>query len=488
MTSTDPLLAADMIIGVCGAGTMGTGIAQVAAQAGHHVVVFDTNSEMLTRARATLDATAKKLFSRGKLNAVEAEALAARVRWTNAIEDLASAGLVIEAIVEKPEVKTDLFSQLEVTLATDAVIATNTSSLSVTELAASLTHPERFLGLHFFNPAPIMKLVEVVPALATGSRYLNAATALMTSWGKVAVVAKDVPGFIVNRAARPFYGEGWRAYEEGAADAATIDYLYRELGRFRMGPLELGDLIGHDINGTAARSVFDAYFGRTRFTPSLAQQALVAGGRLGRKSGLGVYEYGESAPKPVPQFDYTAGAETTEGSAHTGIGDLFEPNNAKDFITFEGVLVGYSSGFSARAEKAHRGQPVVIFECTTDGTCTTIACAVSCDQARQAALSLAQATARNLVIVKDRPGLIVFRTWLQLLNAAADILRDQVAAADSVDQALMYGVNYPMGPFGWAKQYGFTRAVAALDNIATETGNETYRPNEVLRDLARGEG
>ena len=229
------------LIAVCGAGAMGAGIAQVAAQAGHNVVVTDTNEEALARGKASIEKGAAALLKRGKIDEREAQALCDRVSWTLDVNDLSAAHLVIEAIIENPEIKQQLFNKLENSLCDNAVIATNTSSLSVTDLAQTLKKSRRFIGLHFFNPAPVMKLVEVVSGEESDPAIVDASLSLMREWGKVAVNARDVPGFIVNRVARPYYSEGWRAYEDGATNAATIDFLYRDLAGFRMGPLELGD-------------------------------------------------------------------------------------------------------------------------------------------------------------------------------------------------------------------------------------------------------
>ncbi|VAV92746.1 3-hydroxybutyryl-CoA dehydrogenase; 3-hydroxyacyl-CoA dehydrogenase, partial [hydrothermal vent metagenome] len=349
-------------IGVCGAGAMGAGIAQVAAQAGHNVVVLDRDDAALARGRESLQKGAAALLKRGKIDAAEADALVSRVSWTLDVGALAGAGLVIEAIVEDAAIKHALYVQLESVMDSSAVLATNTSSLSVSSLAEGLARPPQFLGLHFFNPAPIMKLVEVVSGVDSDPAIAAAARALMQRWGKVAVNARDVPGFIVNRVARPFYGEGWRALEEDAGDAATLDFLYRDLAGFRMGPLELGDLIGHDINSAAAQSIFDAYDGRTRFAPSPAQARLVAAGRLGRKSGRGVYDYSDDAEKPAPNFVETdrqsapgmlaVGPDTAAlQSLLKAAGIQFEMKQHIEpgFAEIDNVVVGFCDGRSAGA-------------------------------------------------------------------------------------------------------------------------------------------
>ncbi|MCB2097389.1 MAG: 3-hydroxyacyl-CoA dehydrogenase [Parvularculaceae bacterium] len=471
------MLNKDLIVGVCGAGAMGAGIAQVAAQAGHRVIVLDQFDDALGRGRDTLAKGLAALVKRGKIAESDANEISARCEWSLDVDALSDAGLIIEAIVENSEVKRALFQQIETVVSGDAVIATNTSSLSVTALASGHKNPGRYMGLHFFNPAPVMKLVEVVSGAETDAALAASALELMKSWGKTAVMARDVPGFIVNRVARPFYSEGWRALEEGAADAATIDFLYRDLAGFRMGPFELGDLIGHDINTAAAKSVYDAYFGRTRFTPSLMQAQLVAAGRLGRKSGRGVYSY-EEKETPTPTFAASSG----------GQGDvlLLEDLLVKGWIDHHGVRIMKCDGRPAGRVAAEMKTPVAVLDFIRDPeAATAIAFAASNDKAKEAALSFAAACGKNAVALKDRAGLVVFRTLLQLANCAGDAVRDEVASPDAVDVAMMNGVNYPFGPIAWARGEGLGHVVDALDAVAEECGEAMYRPGEWLRAAAR---
>ncbi len=480
---------------MCGAGAMGAGIAQVAAQAGHDVVVLDRDDAALARGRESLQKGAAALLKRGKIDAAEADALISRVSWTLDVGALAGVGLVIEAIVEDAAIKHALYVQLESVMDDSAVLATNTSSLSVSSLAEGLTRPPQFLGLHFFNPAPIMKLVEVVSGVDSDPAIAAAARALMQRWGKVAVNARDVPGFIVNRVARPFYGEGWRALEEDAGDAATLDFLYRDLAGFRMGPLELGDLIGHDINSAAAQSIFDAYDGRTQFVPSPAQARLVAAGRLGRKSGRGVYDYGDDAEKPAPNFveadRQSAPGMLAVGPDTAGLQNLLKAAGIQiemkqhiepGFAEIDNVVAGFCDGRSAGALAAEFQKPALCLDWMRDPAATTaLAFSVSGDEARQTGLQLAAWCGKRAVELRDRPGLVVFRTLCQLANAAADAVCDEVADAEAIDRAMINGVNYPFGPMAWARDHGFARVAAALDAIAAETGDKRYSPCEIFR-------
>jgi 3-hydroxybutyryl-CoA dehydrogenase len=288
-----------MQVGVIGAGTMGSGIAQVAAQAGHSVVLLDTRKEAVDRAITGLRATMDKLVGKGKFSRADADALLGRITPATELKDLAGCGLVIEAIIEDLGVKKKVFAELEELVAADAILASNTSSLAITAIGAACTRPGRVIGLHFFNPAPILPLVEVVPGMVTSPELPAQCSELMRAWGKTPVVCKDTPGFIVNRVARPFYGESIRIYEEGIADMATIDHALKSVGGFRMGPFELMDLIGNDINFAVTTSVWKAFFHDQRYTPSLTQQRQVESGRLGRKTGQGYYAYGEGAQTPV---------------------------------------------------------------------------------------------------------------------------------------------------------------------------------------------
>ena len=293
------------IVGVVGSGAMGSGIAQVAVKAGHQVIVFDTNGDALQKAEKSVVSALRKLEEKGKIS--DAEEQIARFTFTASMEKMQRCKLVIEAIVEKLEVKKSVFQALEGIVSADCVLATNTSSLSVTSIAAACKKPERVLGLHFFNPAPIMALVEVVPAIQTDPGLVTAARQWMTDWGKSPVVAKDTPGFIVNRLARPFYGEAIRIFEEGIADMATIDWAMTELGGFKMGPFALMDFIGHDVNFVVTETVFSSFFYDPKYRPSFSQKRLMEAGWLGRKSGRGFYDYTDGVAMPEPVKDTKLG-------------------------------------------------------------------------------------------------------------------------------------------------------------------------------------
>ncbi len=299
----------DFTVGVVGSGTMGAGIAQVVATAGQNVWVLDSNPIALEKAKQNLKLVLEKLIEKGKISNEVGSAIEGRIHWTGAIADFKDCNLVIEAIVENIEVKRGLFKQLESIVSKDCLLASNTSSLSITGIAGGCLHPERVIGLHFFNPAPLMPLVEIIAGVNTSTELVYKSQQLVESWGKVGVLAKDSPGFIVNRVARPFYGEALRIAEEGIASFATIDWAMRELGKFKMGPFELMDLIGNDINYTVTETVWQQLYYDTRYKPSLIQKRMVEAGRLGRKSGKGYYDYAEGSVKELPITDMKLGQE-----------------------------------------------------------------------------------------------------------------------------------------------------------------------------------
>ncbi|MGH1437996.1 MAG: 3-hydroxyacyl-CoA dehydrogenase NAD-binding domain-containing protein [Lewinella sp.] len=294
-------------VGIVGSGAMGSGIAQVAATAGHSVLIYDNNPDALKRSRNKLAKIMDRLVEKEKISQAESASIQQRIQYVDSLYKMAEVGLVVEAIVERIEVKKALFEQLEDVLSENAILATNTSSLAVTAIAAACQKPGRVLGLHFFNPAPLMALVEVVPAVQTDAKIAEECFELMKKWGKVPVMAKDTPGFIVNRVARPFYSEALRVYEEGIADLATIDWVMTELGGFRMGPFTLMDYIGHDVNYKVTETVFAAFYFDPRYKPSFTQQRLVDAGYLGRKSGRGFYNYEEGSVQPEPTRDAAKG-------------------------------------------------------------------------------------------------------------------------------------------------------------------------------------
>ena len=296
-------------IGILGAGAMGSGIAQVAAAAGHNVIICDNYTLALSKASKNIQASLKKMVEKGRISEADAYSLFSRIKFTDHTSDFRNCPLIIEAIVEDVEQKQICFKSMEAVVAEDAILASNTSSLSIAAMGANLKHPERVIGIHFFNPAQLMRLVEIIPAVQTDPAVVQKARDIVNGWGKTTVLAKDTPGFIVNRVARPYYGEALRILEEGIADLSTIDWAMREIGGFRMGPFELMDFIGNDINYAVTEIVFENFYYDPRYKPSFTQKRLVDAHYFGQKSQRGFYDYRDGAIKPEPQKDPALGQE-----------------------------------------------------------------------------------------------------------------------------------------------------------------------------------
>jgi 3-hydroxybutyryl-CoA dehydrogenase len=489
---------------VVGAGIMGAGIAQVAAQAGHPVFLHDAREGAASQARERLATTLQGLVAKGRLAADAADAAIARITPVAVLADAAGAGLVVEAIVEDLEAKRGLLRELEALLPADAVLATNTSSISVTAIAGGLAHPQRLVGMHFFNPVPLMKLVEVVSGLQTEGAVADAVFELARAWGKTPVHAKSTPGFIVNRIARPYYAEALQLLLEQAAAPAVIDACLRGAG-FRMGPCELMDLIGHDTNFAVTQSVYAANFQDKRYMPSLVQAEMVAGGLLGRKSGQGFYRYGDGAASgapALPAFE-PARAPYAQRVVLHGVGPIadrltlalagqaFERDTASGWTGLEvdGAQLRLTDGRCASAI----GAEVAVFDLPIHPALggsepgTPLAWALS-DRASGAWAAAAAQWLRAAGLhgqrVADVPGLVVARTTAMLVNEACDAVHQGVCSEDGADAAMKLGVNYPAGPFEWLARWDAVRIVQLLDALAATYRGERYRVSPALRRRA----
>ena len=481
---------------VVGAGIMGAGIAQVAAQAGHSVMLLDARSGAAEAAKAKLAHSLEALVGKGKINAEAATQTLARIAPVATVHDASTARLVVEAIVENLDAKRALFQQLEAVVGPDCILATNTSSISVTAIANGLQHPCRLVGMHFFNPVPLMKLVEVVSGLQTDAAVAEAIFALSKQWGKVPVHARSTPGFIVNRIARPYYAESLALLQEQATTPAVLDACWRGAG-FRMGPCELMDLIGHDTNFAVTQSVFEANFYDKRYAPSLVQREMVDGGLLGRKSGRGFFSYGPDSAKPamttftVPAFPavrtlrlHGQGAVAERlVSGLTTAGQTFARVPDSDWIGLE--IDDHHLQLTDGRTASSFGPTTAVFDLPLQappGAALAWAPSASASPAWVAqAEQCLQALGFDARQVADVPGLVVARTVAMLINEASDAVHQGVCTAQGADDAMQLGVNYPAGPFQWLGQCGAPAVVQLLDHLDAHYRGERYRVSPGLR-------
>ena len=461
------------LVAVIGGGTMGSGIAEVAAGAGHQVLLYDIAADALTRAVDGIRQRLASRVARGRLTAEQAEALLARIVPTTELAALAPAQLVIEAASERPEVKKALFSQLAEICSPSALLTSNTSSISITAIAADVKHPDRVAGLHFFNPAPVMKLVEVVSGLATSPEVVEQLCRCVTAWGKQPVRCRSTPGFIVNRVARPFYAEAWRALEEQVAPAQVIDAALRDGGGFPMGPLALTDLIGQDVNFAVTCSVFNAFWQDRRFLPSLLQQELALAGRLGKKSGQGVY-----------RWPLDAQTELTLSAVPNPAGALKIRRKSDAVTELDELLLMETEGQTAEVLSAQYGRPVVVYDHSAGETVVLASAESNPQSATDKAVHYFQQQGKKVLQIADYPGLLVWRTVAMLVNEALDAVQKGVAEPADIDTAMRLGVNYPHGPLAWGARLGWNRVLHLLENLQQHYGEERYRPCSLLRQKA----
>ncbi len=484
---------------VVGAGIMGAGIAQVAAQAGHPVWLYDMREGAAQSALDKLHASLGALVAKGKMQADDVAGLLARITPAASLQDAASSTLVVEAIVEQVEAKRALWLQLEGIVGADCVFASNTSSISITAMAQGLRHPERLVGMHFFNPVPLMKLVEVVSGLHTAPQIAADVFALAQSWGKVAVHARSTPGFIVNRIARPYYAEALALLQEQCTSPVVLDACLKAIG-FRMGPCELLDLIGHDTNFAVTQSVYQANFFDKRYMPSLLQRELVDGGLLGRKSGRGIYDYAEGAAKPQLATAQTAEAPARSGVQLHGSGarmDAWGKHLTAAGVAFSHVRNSDWIGLSTPTLQLRQtdgrtasslGANVAVFDLAfaPEGSrvlawAPSVRASAACAAEAQSWLS---ALGYQPQQVADQSALVVARTVAMLINEAADAVQQGVCTAEGANQAMKLGVNYPAGPFDWLAAWSAQGVIDVLNALDAEYRGERYRVSPWLRQQA----
>jgi 3-hydroxybutyryl-CoA dehydrogenase len=494
---TTSSLSPSSVVSIVGSGTMGAGIAQVAAAAGHPVRLFDSRAGAATNAVEGIRQTFARLIAKNRMTLEQGKEAGARLHAATSLSELAESSLVIEAVIEDLGIKRALLGKLESIVGPECILATNTSSLSVTAIAAPLKIPSRLVGMHFFNPAPLMELVEVISGLATSEACAATIAATATAWGKSPVHAKSTPGFIVNRVARPFYGEALRLLAEQAAPPAVIDAIMRESGGFRMGPFELMDLIGLDVNFAVTRSVWEACFYDSRYRPSLIQQELLQAGFLGRKSGRGFYDYRPGSTPVVATAEPSAAMPSGIGLSQSGPAfKRLAERLGRTGVSQIGVreaTIGLTDGRTATRRALDEGRPnMVLVDLAFDydqATRVALAQAETCSEsAFQAAVGLFQAAGFSVSRVADLPGMVVMRTVAMIANEAIDVVSQGVCTREGVDVAMRKGVNYPIGPLTWADNIGRAQIAAVLSRLVEYYGEERYRPSPSLHSLPHREG
>lgn len=480
-------------IGVVGAGAMGRGIVQLFAQGGHAVKCFDTMEGAAQKAIDYVNGMIARGVEKGRIPGEEAEAIASRMKACTSMDNLADCDVVIEAVVEVLDVKQKLFSALEAIVSQEAILASNTSSLVVSEIAAKCRHPERVAGLHFFNPVPLMKVVEVIAAVRTAPRIVAILRELVGATGHRAVVAADQPGFLVNHAGRGFYTEGLRLIEEQVASCAEVDTLLRDAAGFRMGPFEVLDLTGLDVSGPVMESIYGQFHQEPRFRPSSLTRPRVAAGLFGRKSGEGWYRYeGDkkleqlSRPLPAPTpglkiwIDPNAdGFERIVALANAAGLEVMSKPDGDSLLVVQpwGIdATGYCVANGLDARRCVAVDPLPKF----DQRRTLMLTALTNSALRDAALALFSSDGTAVTVINDSPGFVVQRVLATIVNIAANIAQRGIASVEDIEDAVKLGLGYPHGPLSWGDKIGGDHVLTILRNMQTVTGDPRYRPSPWL--------
>ncbi len=488
-------------VAVLGAGTMGEGIAQTAASAGHPVMLYDVSQQQLETAFENIAKRLERSVKKGKITIENRNQILKNLSPRKTLGELDQAKLVIEAIIEDIAIKQEVFCKLELLLADDVILATNTSSIDLNKMSSVLKRPQHLVGMHFFNPAPIMALVEIVRSKDTASAVADTVFTLAEKWGKSPVNVRSSPGFIVNRVARPFYSEALEVLKEGGTDAAGCDTIMRDCGFFRMGPFELMDLIGLDVNYSVTCQIWESYQRHPRFAPSELQKELVDSGHLGRKSGKGFFEYGENTENAFVQNALQTSAPDSfiiEGPEHLpdslrklleGSSVTAENTSGNGYIRLpEGGVIVPSNGKSSTDRSIEIGQTVISLDLCLDFEQTpriVLAPSFECPEiVFLQAVGLFQSLGKQVSVIKDNAGMVLTRTIAMLVNEASLLVQEKVADAAGVNLAMRKGVNYPVGPLEWGEQWGWNSVVETLDNLH-QLNPERYQTSEWLRQKVK---
>lgn len=490
----------ELVVGIIGCGIMGRGIAQIAVLAGAQVRLMDSREGAAVAAREELLATFGKLAEKGKLDKSAAAAAGERLKACNALQDLAGCHVIVEAIVEDLSAKRALFASLENIVGPDVILATNTSSLPVTSIAAGLKHPERVAGFHFFNPVPLMKIVEAIGGIRTDPEITDYLLALGKHWGHTAVRAKDTPGFIVNHAGRGYGTEGLRLLAEGVASVPTLDNILRDTAGFRLGPCELLDLTGLDVSHPVMESIYHQYYEEPRFRPQVYTRQMLTAGLLGKKAGQGFYRYGadgkkeaiaEEAPaaqRPAHVWLSRTRPELAEriASLIAAAGDILESgerpsddalcivtplgDDATTCCVREGLDARRTVGVESLFDLSRRH--VVMTTPATEPQYLAMAC------------GLFGATGTPVSVIRDSVGLVTQRVVAHIVNIACEIAQQGIADPADIDRAVTLGLGYPHGPLAWGDQLGTVTVLTILKNLEEQTGDARYRPSPWLQRRA----
>ncbi len=493
------LLKPDLVAAVIGAGTMGRGIAQVCAQAGLTTLMFDSRDGAVQEAIAAIDKALDGLVAKGRMTAEVKQGLIGRLKPIGSLDEAKAAGVVVEAIVENLDAKRDLFRELEKRLAPDAVIATNTSSLSVTEIAAGCDKPERVAGLHFFNPPPLMKLVEVIGGLRTDPAVVEGLTGFGKRINKHPVVATDTPGFLVNHAGRAYGPEALRIVAQGIASPREVDLLMKEAAGFRMGPFELLDLVGGDVAHAVMVSIYDQYFGEPMYQPSAQMTVRVAGGLLGRKTKQGFYDYSgpptagaptvavPGAPPPASAWiaDEDGGNELAEWLTAAGVSCKRGGTPEKNALCFVTPLGEDASGAAVRLNLDPARTVAVDMLGRFQGRRTLMKTPLTTPETLGAAVAALSAGNAPVTVINDSAGFVIQRLLCMIVNIGTRIAELRIAAPADIDTAVELGLNYPKGPLALGDSLGVARVLAVLDGMHAITLDPKYRASTWLRRRAR---